>query len=205
MFNRTLAALAALFLFVGIATAPSAQAQGPPNNNASHNVTVTAQSFAFIGPGNSGVLPNITLEVDGTPDPNADIAQLTTGGNVVSITNEGISSGQISATVATFKLVYGTNSQNTQKILVSADSDFDLGGDPVNVNADAISITGLPNGGNKSGVPQTGVPVNSGDANFVNDIDQGGGTVNFEYTFDLDRFANPGTVSRTVTYTITAN
>lgn len=169
-------------------------------------MTVKTKSFSFIGPGNSGVLPDITLEVNGTPDPNATIAELTgSPPSGVSVSSSDITSGDISATVSEFKLVYGTNSTSTQKIIVSTGSDFDLGGDPVTVNGDVTGITGLPKGGNIKGAGQTGVPINTGDADFVTGINQGGGTASFDYTFSLDRFANPGTVTRTVTYTITPN
>lgn len=176
-------------------------------DDVSHNVQVEMESFTFVEPSNQGALENITVQFNGTPGAN-DVAELVQGQNV-SVTSESAGNGTIEATVGSFSLDYGTNSQNEHKIEVytnnGAFSEY------VDVEVTDVTITNRDESEGDAGTSQPGpFPVDDTDDpndEIITGITQAGGTFTFSYDFTVDQFAEASNFPKAevVKYTITPN
>lgn len=176
-------------------------------DDASHNVQVEMEPFTFVEPSSSGSLENITVKFNGTPGA-GDVAELTEGSNV-SITSESAGGGTINATVGSFSLDYGTNSQNQHRIYVSGnEGNFDT---YVDLEVSNVAITNRDDSEGDAGTKQTGpFPVDNEDNpndNIITGVTQAGGTFTFDYDFTVDQFAHHSNFPKAevVVYTITPN
>jgi len=196
-----------LFVFVIFAFGFFAPMAASAQDDVSHNVQVEMEDFTFVEPSSQGALENITVRFNGTPGAN-DVAQLIQGSNV-SVTSESAGNGTIEATVGSFSLDYGTNSQNEHRIYVSTNNG--AFSEYVDVEVNNVTITNRDESEGDAGTSQPGpFPVDDTDDpndDIITGVTQAGGTFTFDYDFTVDQFADASDFPKAevVRYTITPN
>ncbi len=195
------------FVFTIFTTGLLAPMAASAQDDVSHNVQVEMESFTFVEPSSQGALENITVRFNGTPGA-GDVAELVQGQNV-SVTSESAGNGTIEATIGSFSLDYGTNSQNEHRIYVSTNNG--AFSEYVDVEVNNVTITNRDESEGDAGTSQPGpFPVDDEDNpndDIITGITQAGGTFTFSYDFTVNQFAEASNFPKAevVKYTITPN